>query len=202
MNERLDRTESNSERDQLALDGFASQLNVDRLIAADIDSLSDEFDVDAASHVAALKRDALDDARRDPRYQANATRVGQARIALRRRRIDAARRLQSNGVEETRHALDQFLWDSRLVDFFVADLRQGEKLVEVSGFALVTNMRVRTRDELKRACRMSVEMNDANFARNFTSDEKVREVEARLAEVSKPVAPGSTGVSNSDWPRR
>lgn len=64
-------------------------------------------------------------------------------------------------------------------------------------------MRTRTRDELKRACRQVSEMNDLQFAKNFTSDEAVREAEARLAQREQPAAPGSRGggVSNSDWPR-
>ena len=182
-------------------DEFESQLDLARAIAAEIQTLTDEFDVDAASHVAALKKQALDALRRDPRFQAIAQEVGKARIALRRARIDTARRLQSNGVEEHRKALDLLLWDSRLVDHFTAELRQGEKLVEVKGFALVTTMRVRSRDELKKACRQTSEMNDLQFAKNFTSDEAVREAETRATYREQPDAPGSRGVSNSDWRR-
>ena len=109
-------------------------------IAAEIDSLTEDFVTDAASYVAALKKEALDDARRDPRYQANAERVGKARIALRHQRIKAARKIQTNGVEENRKALDLFLWDARLIDLFAADLRPGEKLVAATGFTLMTNM--------------------------------------------------------------
>lgn len=183
-------------------DDFVSKLSVDRLIAADIDTLPAEFDVDAASHVAQLQKQALEDARRDPRYQANATRVGQARIALRRQRIDTARRLQSDGIAENRQALELFLWDSRLVDFFVADLRQGERLVEVKGFALVTDMRVRSRDELKRACRQTSEMNDIQFQKTFTPDAEVQAAELRQSMRENPIQPGGRGsVFNSDWPR-
>ena len=76
-------------------DDFLAKLSVDRLIAADSAGLSDEFDVDAGSAVAELRKQALDDARRDPRYLANAERVGRAHIALRRARTDTARRVQS-----------------------------------------------------------------------------------------------------------
>ena len=91
-------------------------VDLDRAIAAVINSLSDEFDVDAASHVAALKKAALEDLQRDPRYQATATRVGQARIALRRARIDVARKLQSNGVQENLALLDARMWHGRVLD--------------------------------------------------------------------------------------
>lgn len=125
-----------------------------------------------------------------------------ATIRLRQRRIDVARKLQSNGVNENLRALDLFLWDSRLVDHFMAELRQGEKLIEIKAFALVTNMRTRSRDELKRACRQVSEMNDQKFEQNFTSDAAVHEAEARQNQRENPIAPGSKGhVSNSDWPR-
>ena len=35
-------------------------------------------------------------------------------------------------------------------------------------------------------CRTTAELNDANFERGFTSDEKVHEVEARTAERERP----------------
>lgn len=181
-------------------DDFAREMDLTRAIAAEIDGLTFEFGPDAASHVAALKKRALDELRLDPRFQSVAGGVYKAQIALRQARIP---RKESNGVEEYRKALDLFLWDSRLIDFFTAELRQGEKLIEVKAFALVTNMRTRTRDELKRACRQVSEMNDIMFERNFTGDAAVREAEARANYREQPISPGGPGmVSNSDWPRR
>ena len=92
-------------------DEFESQLDLARAIAAEIQTLMDEFDVDAASHVAALKKRALEALWQDPRFLAIAHEVGKARIALRRARIDTARRLQSNGVTENMSALEYWLWD-------------------------------------------------------------------------------------------
>jgi hypothetical protein len=182
-------------------DDFVSQLDLARAIAAEIDSLTFEFGPDAASHVAALRKQALEQLRQEPRFQAIAREVGQARIAVRQQRIALARKLQSDGIAENRDALDLFLWDSRLIDFFVAHLRPGEKLVAVTGFTLTTNMQVHTRAQIKTACRMNVEMNDAAFQKNFTSDEAVHEAEARAAYREQVAAPGRTGVSNSDWRR-
>lgn len=172
--------------------------DLDRAIAAMINSLSDEFDVDAASHVAALKKAALEDLQRDPRYQATATRVGQARIALRRVRIDVARKLQSNGVQENLALLDARLWHGRVLDLFIAELKPGEKLVEVHWWKLVTTLRTRTYHELKMACRMVVETNDAQFERNFESDETRRAAEAAEAERANPRAP--MYGRNTDFP--
>ena len=78
------------------------------------------------------------------------------------------------------------MWDSRLIDFFVAGLQRDEKLVEVSGFVLKTNQRSFTRAELKRACRMNVEIDDAAFQKNFTNDDEVHAAEARLAQREPP----------------
>lgn len=166
------------------------------------DAFRAEFDVDAENDIRDIDRAIESEIAKDPLLAFASNLFYRAGIRLRQQRIDTARRLQSNGVNENLHTLELYLWDPRLVDQFTADLRQGERLVEVKGFSLVTNHRARSRAEIKSACRMAVEMDSARFERNFTSDEKVREVEARLAEVSKPVAPGSTGVSNSDWPRR
>ncbi|MGA7762004.1 MAG: hypothetical protein WCA59_09670 [Candidatus Binataceae bacterium] len=182
-------------------DDFLSQLNLDRAIAALIDGLTFDFGPDAASHVAALRKQALDELRQDPRFHSIAGGVYKATIALRQQRVDVARKAASNGITENLRALDLFLWDSRLVDHFTAELRQGEKLIEVKGFALVTNQRTRTRDELKRACRQVSEMNDIMFERNFTSDAAVHEVEARHSR-QREISPGGPGmISNSDWRR-
>jgi hypothetical protein len=174
-----------------------------RAIAAEIDSLMFEFGPDAAPRVAALRKQALADLTQDPRFQSIAREVYKDRLALRQQRIDVARKLQSNGVNENIRALDLLLWDSRLVDKFTADLRPSEKLIEVKGFALVTNMRTRTRDELKRACRQVSEVNDLMFERNFTPDAEVHAAEARQNRREQPISPGGRGsVSNVDWPRR
>jgi hypothetical protein len=167
------------------------------------DALRAEFDVDAEGSIAEIDRAIESEIAKDPLLAYASNLFYKAGIALRHQRIDVARRLQSNGVTENMSALEYWLWDARLIDTFVANLRQGEKLVEVKGFTLTTNQRVHARAGLKTACRMTVEMNDANFARNFTSDEKVHEVEARHAQLENPILPGSRGsVSNSDWPRR
>jgi hypothetical protein len=171
---------------------------IERMRAA----LRAEYGPDCESAIAQIDRDLEAQMQKDPLLMYASELFYKANIALRRQRIDTARRLQDSGIAQNRHALELFLWDSRLIDFFVADLRQGEKLVEVKGFALVTTMRTRSRSELKKACRMTVEMNDVAFEKNFTSDEAVREAEARAAYREQPLAPGSTGISNSDWPRR
>ena len=166
-------------------------------------ALRADFGADCESAIAGIDRDLEAQIQKDPLLMYAGDLFYKANIALRQQRIDVARRLQSNGVNENRHALELFLWDSRLVDHFTADLRQGEKLVEVKGFALVTNMRTHSRDELKRACRQVSEMNDLQFARNFTPDAEVQAAEVRAAQRENPIQPGSRGsVSNSDWPRR
>lgn len=164
-------------------------------------ALRDEYGPDATTIIAEIDRDLEAQMAKDPLLMYAGDLFFKANIALRRQRIDTARRLQSNGIAENRGALELFLWDSRLVDFFVADLRQGEKLVEVKGFNLVTNMRVRSRSELKAACRQTSEMNDQQFQKTFTSDAEVQAAEARAAYREQPAAPGRTGVTNSDWRR-
>lgn len=164
-------------------------------------SLRNEYGPDATTIIAEIDRDLEAQLQKDPLLMYAGDLFYKANIALRKQRIDLARKLQDNGIEQNRHALDLFLWDSRLIDFFVADLRQGEKLVEVKGFALVTTMRTRSRSELKKACRTTSEMNDQMFEKNFTSDEAVHEAEMRASYREQPAAPGRTGVSNSDWRR-
>lgn len=182
-------------------DDFVAQLNLDRAIGALIDTLTFDFGPDAASRVAERRKQALAELKQDPRFQSIAREVYKDRLALQEHRRTVAQKLQGNGVNENLRALDILLWDSRLVDQFTADLLHGEKLIEVRAFALVTTMRTRSRDELKRACRYVTEMNDAQFERNFTSDEAVHAAEARQNQ--QPISPGGRGsVSNSDWPRR
>lgn len=110
----------------------------------------------------------------------------QAMLALAAKRKAEAVKPPSNGVADRINALTFWLWDSRLIDHFVADLRHDERLIEVKGFALITNLRNRTRAELKQACRYVTELNDQMFERNFTSDQAVREVEARQAQREQP----------------
>jgi hypothetical protein len=165
------------------------------------EALRAECGPDADSAIAEIDRDIELQIQKDPLLNYAADLFSRATIALRRQRIDVARRLQSDGIAENRHALELFLWDSRLVDFFVADLKPGERLVEVKGFNLVTNHRVRSSDELKRACRQVSEMNDLQFQKTFTPDAEVQAAELRAAYREQPAAPGRTGVSNSDWRR-
>jgi len=167
------------------------------------EALRHDFGPDAENIIAEIDRDLEAQMQKDPFLMYAGELFYKASIGLRRQRIDAARKLQSDGIAENRHALELFLWDSRLIDFFVADLRQGEKLVEVKGFALVTNMRVRSRAELKGACRQTSEMNDQQFQKTFTPDAEVQAAELRQSMRENPIVPGGRGsVSNSDWPRR
>jgi hypothetical protein len=175
---------------------------LDALIAADIDSLSDEFDIDAASHVAELRKQALDDARRDPRYQANAVRVRQARVALRRARIDLARKQQSNGIPELLPLLEKRFWDGRVLENLRAMVKPQERILVVGYFVIETSQRRITRAEAKRYGRTVAESNDGLYARQFVNDDVIRQAEAaERSREEQPFVPGRTGVSNSDWGR-
>lgn len=183
------------------MDDFEHELNLARAIAAEIQTLTDEFDVDAASRVAERRKQALAELKREPRFQSIAREVYKDRLALLEQRRTVAQKLASNGVTEHLGAFAYWLWDSQLVDKLITDLQRDEKVIDVKPFAVVTNRRTRTRAELKAAVRTVTQLNDAMFERNFTSDQAVREVEARHNQ--QPIAPGSRGtVSNSDWPRR
>jgi hypothetical protein len=59
-------------------------------------------------------------------------------------------------------------------------------------------VRARTRAELKAACRMVAESNDAMFERNFTRDDDIRAAEAIERERADPSAPRYG--RNSDFP--
>jgi hypothetical protein len=182
-------------------ENFKLRLDLAHVIAAEIQTLTDEFDVDAASRVAERRKQALAELKQDPRFQSIAREVQKDRLALLEQRRTVAQKLQSNGVTENLGAFEYWLWDSRLVDKLTVDLRRDEKVIEVKPFAVVTNQRVRSRSELKQACRYVTELNDTMFERQFTSDQAVREVEARHNQ--QPASPGGRGsVSNSDWPRR
>jgi hypothetical protein len=184
-------------------DDFAREMDLARAIAAEIDSLTVEFGPDAASRVAARRKQALAELTQDPRFQSIARETYKDRIALRQQRVDVARKLQSNGVTENLKGLGLLLWDSRLLDFFTANLRRDEKLVSYTGFKLVTNMREFTRDGLKRDCRQVSEMNDLMYAKNYTTDADVHAAEARANQRENPIVPGGRGmVSNTDWPHR
>ena len=56
-----------------------------------------------------------------------------AGIALRRARIDTARRLQSNGIAEHAQTLDARMWHGRVLDLFIAELKPGEKCSKSTG---------------------------------------------------------------------
>ena len=161
----------------------------------------DEYGPDAESTIAEIDRGLEAQLQKDPLLMYAGELFYKANLALRRQRIDTARRSQSNGVEANTEALTMLLWDSRLIDFFVADLRQSERLIKVGAFALETNLRIRTRSELRNACRQVSEMNTQQFERGFTSDAEVQAAEQRQAQREQPAAPGRTGVSNSDWRR-
>ena len=118
------------------MDDFLSQLNLDRAIAALIDTLTFDFGPDAASHDAALRKQALDELRQDPRFRSIAAGVYKATLALRQQRIDVARKLQSNGVQEHLRLLDARMWHGRVLDLFIAELKPGEKLLEVGWWKL------------------------------------------------------------------
>lgn len=164
--------------------------------------LRDAFGPDCEAAIAQIDRELEAQIQRDPLLMLAGDLFYRATIALRQQRIDVARRLQSNGIEENRRTLAALLWDSRLIDFFVAGLQRDEKLVEVRGFELKTNQRSFTRDGLKRECRQVSELSDSMFARNFTSDAAVRAAEARLTQANEPTPPGGRGmVSSADWRR-
>jgi hypothetical protein len=165
------------------------------------ETLRHNFGPDAESDIREIDRAIESEIAKDPLLAFASNLFYRAGIRLRQQRIEVARKLQSNGINENLYSLDILLWDSRLVDQLTVDFRPGEKLIEVKPFALITNQRTRSRDELKRACRQVSEMNDQMYEKNFTGDAAVREAEARLNQ--QPIAPGSRGtVSNSDWPRR
>ena len=106
---------------------------------------------------------------------------------------------QSNGVQENLALLDARMWHGRVLDLFIAELKPGEKLLEVYWWKLVTTLRTRTYHELKAACRMVVETNDTQFERSFESDETRRAAEAAEAERANPTAPQCG--RNTDFPR-
>jgi hypothetical protein len=166
------------------------------------EALRHDFGPDAESDIREIDRAIESEIAKDPLLAYASNLFYKANIRLRQQRIEVARKLQSNGINENLYSLDILLWDSRLVDQLTVDFRPGEKLIEVKPFALVTNMRTRTRDELKRACRQLSEMNDTMFARNFTSDAEVHAAEARQRQRENSISPGGRGsVSNSDWRR-
>jgi hypothetical protein len=152
------------------------------------DAFRAEFDVDAEGSIAEIDRALEAQMEKDPLLMYAGDLFYRASIEMRQKRIALARKLQSDGIAENMSALEYWLWDGRLIDQCRSELRKrpGEKLVQVSGFVLVTNHRSFTRAELKRACRMTVEIDDASFERNFNSDAAVHEVEARAAERERP----------------
>ncbi len=170
-------------------DDFASQLNLARAIAAEIDSLTVEFGPDAASRVAERRKQALAELTQAPRFQSIAREVYKDRIALRQQRVDVARKAASNGVTENLGLLDERHWSGRVLDFFIAELKPNEKLIAVDWWKLTTNLRVRTYHELKAGCREMSESIDAYFERNFESDATRRAAEAAEAERANPPAP-------------
>lgn len=157
-----------------------------------------EFEGDAESSIAEIDRAIELQMLKDPLYVFASELFYRAGIALRRQRIDVARKQQSNGIAENMNVLDARLYRGRLFDFLVGDLRPGEKLLEVGWWALKTNQRELTRAGLKAACRMSVETNDAAFERNFVSDANVRAAEAAERERANP--PAAQYGRNTDFP--
>jgi hypothetical protein len=152
-------------------------------------ALRHDFGPDAENAIAQIDRDIEAQMQKDPLLAYASGLFYRAGIALRHQRIDVARRLQSNGIAEHAQTLDARLWHGRVLDLFIADLKPGEKLVEVHWWKLVTTLRTRTYHELKAACRMVVETNTAQFERSFESDETRRQAEAAEAERANPRAP-------------
>jgi hypothetical protein len=152
-------------------------------------SLRADFGDAAEPVIAQIERDTEAQRQRDPlRVFAN-DRFYRAAIELKLSQTDIARRLQSNGIVEHAQTLDARIWHGRVLDLFIAELKPGEKLIEVHWWKLVTTLRTRTYHELKAACRMVVETNDAQFERSFESDETRRAAEAAEAERANPRAP-------------
>jgi hypothetical protein len=153
------------------------------------ENLRHDFGPDAESTIAAIDREIELQLEKDPLLAHARDLFYRAGIRLRQQRIDVARRLQSNGIAEHASLLDARLWHGRILDLFIAELKPGEKLLEIHWWKLVTNLRTRTYHELKSACRMVVETNDTQFERSFESDETRRQAEAAEAERAKPTAP-------------
>jgi|GEM_PF-5797314 len=124
----------------------------------------------------------------------------QATLALAAMRKAEAVKPQSNGVADRINALSFWLWDVRLIEHFVADLRPDERLINVKPFVLETNQRSRTRDELKQACRFVTELNDQMFERQFNSDQAVHELETQQAAQAR--APMYGRQSDRPWSAR
>ena len=76
-----------------------------------------------------------------------------------------------------------------MVELFIAELKPGEKLLEVHWWKLVTTLRARSYAELKASCRMSVETSDVYFERNFDSDATRRAAEEAENLRLNPPAP-------------
>jgi hypothetical protein len=169
---------------------FKTQLDLAHAIADIIDGLTFEFGPDAASHVAALQKLAIELMRQDPRYVAIADGVGRARIALRQQRVDVARKLQSNGVKENERTLNARMWTAggyqRGLDNWISEFQQNEKLIEVGWWELVTTRRTAVRAEIKALCRTVTETNNARFESTFISDAEIHAAENAEREREHP----------------
>jgi hypothetical protein len=157
-------------------------------------ALRDEYGPDAEGLITQIDRDIELQLQKDPLLMYASDLFYRAGIALRRARIDTARRLQSNGVQENLALLDARMYGGRTLDAFIAGLQPGEKLLPggegVKWWSLTTNLRTVSRAELKRAARTAAEIDDHLFEQHFEpSDVAVRQGEAAEAERNNPTAP-------------
>lgn len=163
---------------------------IDRMRAA----LRDEYGLDAENTIAQIDRDIELQLQKDPLLNYAADLFSRASIALRRQRIDVARKLASNGVQENLALLDARMYAGRTLDAFIAGLQPGEKLLPggegVGWWKLTTNQRTVSRAELKRQARTSAEIDDHLFEAHFEpSDAAVAHAESAEAERNNPTAP-------------
>ena len=126
-------------------DDFASQLNLDRAIAAlGVDGLTFEFGLTPHPVAAAAEKAGAGGAETrsaSPIYGYFEREVRKDHIALRNQRTEVARKsaVQRHGAEGAQ-LLDARLWHGRVFDLFIAELKPGEKLTEVHWWKLVTTL--------------------------------------------------------------
>lgn len=166
------------------------------------ESLRAEFDVDAENDIRDIDRAIESEIAKNPLLAFASNLFYRAGIRLRQQRITLARKQQSDGFTELLPLLEQKFWDGRVLENLRAMRRPDERLLEVDYWVVVTSQRRITRSEAKAFGRMMSEANDAFYARQFVNDDRIREAEAaERSRVEQPLAPGRTGVTNSDWRR-
>ena len=80
------------------------------------EALRHDFGPDAESDIREIDRAIESEIAKDPLLAYASNLFYKANIRLRQQRIEVARKLQSNGINENLYSLDILLWDSRLVD--------------------------------------------------------------------------------------